>query len=49
LKSMRERAQLAGGRFKIKSSLGHGTMIHATFPLKGLVRPPFASLATNAP
>ena len=33
LSSMRERAQLAGGRFKIRSSVGHGTSIHASFPL----------------
>jgi signal transduction histidine kinase len=33
LSSMRERAVLAGGYFGIQSAIGHGTRIHASFPL----------------
>jgi signal transduction histidine kinase len=33
LSSMRERASLAGGHFGIQSAIGHGTRIHASFPL----------------
>ncbi len=33
LSSMRERARSAGGRFGIQSVIGHGTKIHASFPL----------------
>lgn len=33
LSSMRDRAAWAGGRFDIKSSVGHGTRIRASFPL----------------
>ncbi len=33
LSSMRDRATWAGGRFDIKSSIGHGTKIRASFPL----------------
>jgi signal transduction histidine kinase len=33
LSSMRERAALAGGHFDIQSAIGHGTRIHASFPL----------------
>jgi signal transduction histidine kinase len=35
LSSMRERAALAGGRFEVKSSIGHGTRIRASFPIVG--------------
>jgi len=40
LSSMEERAALAGGRFEIKSSIGHGTRIRASFPIEALRRPP---------
>jgi len=40
LSSMRERAASAGGRFEIKSSLGHGTRISASFPIESLSRTP---------
>jgi len=35
LSSMRERAASAGGRFEIKSSIGRGTRIRASFPSTG--------------
>jgi two-component system sensor histidine kinase DegS len=34
LNSMRERAALAGGRFEIESTVGHGTRICASFPIE---------------
>jgi hypothetical protein len=34
LSSMRERAALAGGRFDMKSSIGRGTRIRASFPIQ---------------
>jgi two-component system sensor histidine kinase UhpB len=34
LSSMRERAALAGGRFDIRSVIGRGTLIRASFPLE---------------
>ncbi len=34
--SMRERAASAGGRFEIRSSIGHGTRIRASFPIQAL-------------
>jgi len=34
LSSMRERAVLAGGHFDIRSSIGHGTRIRASFPIE---------------
>jgi signal transduction histidine kinase len=37
LSSMRERAVLAGGQFDIQSSIGHGTRIHASFPIEVFV------------
>ena len=40
LSSMRERAASAGGRFEIKSSVGHGTRISASFPIESLSRIP---------
>jgi PAS domain S-box-containing protein len=40
LSSMRERAALAGGRFEIESSIGHGTRICASFPVDPLIRQP---------
>jgi signal transduction histidine kinase len=38
LSSMRERAALAGGRFEIRSTLGQGTRIRASFPMEALIR-----------
>jgi signal transduction histidine kinase len=40
LSSMGERAAMAGGRFEIKSSIGHGTRIRASFPTEALIRQP---------
>jgi two-component system sensor histidine kinase UhpB len=39
LSSMRERAALAGGRLEIDSSVGQGTTIRASFPIKRSIRP----------
>jgi signal transduction histidine kinase len=36
LTSMRERAELSGGSFKIKSGKGAGTVIHASWPIEQL-------------
>jgi PAS domain S-box-containing protein len=38
LSSMRERVAMAGGRFEIQSSIGHGTSIRASFPVETLIR-----------
>jgi len=40
LRSMRERATIAGGRFELKSSIGHGTRISASFPIETRSRSP---------
>jgi signal transduction histidine kinase len=37
LTSMKERAQLSGGKFNIQSTPGIGTKIHIVWPLKALV------------